>query len=93
MKRRSFLTAALATGSFLRVACEEPIGGGKRYPAYRYRLTVAVETPEGLRTGSSVLKVRTQRGSKYAIPNAGWVSSRAKGEAVTGLGRPGTLRV
>ena len=31
-------------------------------PDYRYRLTVEVETPEGLRSGSSVIEVKQSMG-------------------------------
>jgi len=67
-------------------ACSE------RLPTYRYRMTVEVETPEGLRTASSVIEVRTIRGSGFPGPEAAGISSRAIGEAVAvDLGRRGTL--
>lgn len=47
-------------------------------PAYRYRLTVEVETPEGLRTGSSVIEVET---SESSFPHSS-VNHRVRGEAV-----------
>ena len=47
-------------------------------PAYRYRLTVEVETPEGLRTGSSVIEVET---SESSFPHS-TVNHRVRGEAV-----------
>lgn len=46
---------------------------------YRYRITVEVDTPQGLRNGSSVWEVRQWRGS--GIPNRG-IRSRVRGEAV-----------
>lgn len=51
-------------------------------PTYRYRLTVEVETPEGLRTGSSVIEVDTRQ-TRFALnPSAAGVSERVRGEAV-----------
>lgn len=47
-------------------------------PAYRYRLTVEVETPEGLRSGSSVIEVET---SESSFPHS-TVNHRLRGEAV-----------
>lgn len=49
-------------------------------PTYRYRLTVEVETPEGLRTGSSVIEVETSRSG--GIPTPGAMYHRVRGEAV-----------
>jgi hypothetical protein len=70
----------------------ETIGSGKVYPTYRYRLTVEVDTPEGLKTGSSVIEVATRVAGKMAIPSPGAVSHRVRGEAVAvDLGNAGTL--
>lgn len=52
-------------------------------PTYRYRLTVEVDTPAGLRTGSSVIEVDTQVAGKYSIPVPGRVTNRVRGEAVS----------
>lgn len=49
-------------------------------PDYRYRLTVEVETPEGLKAGSSVIQVETA--VSRGIPTPGAVRSRVRGEAV-----------
>ncbi|MGB7373244.1 hypothetical protein [Pontixanthobacter sp.] len=51
-------------------------------PDYRYRLTVEVETPDGLKTGSSVIEVQTSIAGEYSIPTPGRVSQRLRGEAV-----------
>lgn len=65
---------------------------GDRLPDYRYRLTVEVETPEGLRTGSSVIEVSTTVAGRNSIPTPGAVSHRVRGEAVTvDLGARGLL--
>ena len=53
-----------------------------RTPDYRYRLTVEVDTPQGLRTGSSVIEVQTSVAGEYSIPSPGAVSHRVRGEAV-----------
>ena len=51
-------------------------------PDYRYRLTVEVKTPLGLRTGSSVIEVDTDVAGARTIPSPGAVSHRIRGEAV-----------
>ena len=44
---------------------------GPWFPKYRFRLTVMIETPEGMRTGSSVYEVKTSRTGEWlpASPN------------------------
>lgn len=65
---------------------------GERLPDYRYRLTVELETPEGLQTGSSVIAVSTAVAGRNSIATPGAVSHRVKGEAVAvDLGARGTL--
>lgn len=76
--------------------CALPLAGcdalGHNFPAYRYRLTVEVDTPEGLRTGSSVIEVHTSVASDYSIPTPGVVGYRVRGEAVAvDLGPRGDL--
>lgn len=64
------------------------------YPtnSFRYRLTVVVETPEGLRTGSGVVEATAR--SQPAFGSASSVLTTAKGEAVTvDLGARGLLFV
>lgn len=61
-------------------------------PDYRYRLTVEIETSEGVRTGSSVIEVSTAVAGRNSIPTPGVVSHRLRGEAVTvDLGTRGLL--
>ena len=55
------------------------VGCGERLPTYRYKITVEVETPEGLRTGSAVREVRSGCGP---TPSAVRASLRMRGEAV-----------
>lgn len=50
-------------------------------PDYRYRLTVEVDTPQGVRTGSSVIRVASNVASKFAS-SPGKVTNQIKGEAV-----------
>ncbi len=52
-----------------------------RTPDYRFRLTVEVETPDGLKSGSSVIEVETDVASEYAIPTPGRVSTNVRGQA------------
>ncbi len=67
-------------------------GCGRRLPTYRYRMTVEVETPEGLKTGSSVIEVRTTNSPAFPGPEAGGTRTRVKGEAViVDLGEAGLL--
>jgi hypothetical protein len=78
--RRQFLAqtaVALALPLFL-TACD-----GQSLPSYRYRLTVEVETPQGLKTGSSVIEVNTHyNGKGFPGPEAGGTAKSARGEAV-----------
>ncbi|TFI56472.1 hypothetical protein E2493_20030 [Sphingomonas parva] len=53
-------------------------------PSYRYELTVEIDTPEGLRKGSSVLEVHAQKEFRL-LPNFQGQSVLAEGEAVTVL--------
>ena len=47
----------------------------------RYRLTVVVETPDGLRTGSSVVEVRGALSRDFPGPEAGGFRMNSRGEA------------
>ena len=71
-----FLAGGVAAGSMLG-AC----GSAPSMPDYRYRLKVEIETPQGLRTGSSVIEVsnhleRSINGGGYSF------IYKARGEAV-----------
>lgn len=62
----------------------------RNFPTYHYRLTVEVDTPKGLRTGSSVIEVRT--GAVHLGGIGGGASAEVSGEAVTvDLGARGLL--
>jgi len=71
----------LASGAVLMAAMLS--GCSRALPTYRYRLTVEVDTPQGLRSGSSVIEVRTfDQGSGFPGPEAGGLRMGAIGEAV-----------
>jgi len=56
--------------------------GGPTY-SYRYRLTIEVDTPEGLKSGSSVIETTVRDDTEsWGPPEARMVRSRTKGEAV-----------
>lgn len=55
----------------------------QRPPTFRYRLTVEIQTPYGLKAGSSVIEVTTvDQGKGFPGPEAGGVRRDAKGQAV-----------
>ena len=58
------------------------IGCADVTPAYRYRLTVEVDTPRGPRTGSGVVEVRTSATGSDAVPLPKAVGVAVRGEAV-----------
>ncbi|MEL7319855.1 MAG: hypothetical protein AAFN04_14585, partial [Pseudomonadota bacterium] len=51
-------------------------------PDYRYRLTVEVDTPEGLKMGSSVIEVKQTLMRPGSSPRSRGVSRKVRGEAV-----------
>ncbi|WP_298309262.1 hypothetical protein [uncultured Erythrobacter sp.] len=51
-------------------------------PSFRYRLTVEVDTPDGLQTGSSVIEVNATESPSGAVVLDGGARARARGEAV-----------
>lgn len=58
-------------------------GCAKRLPTIRYQMTVEVDTPEGLRSGSSVIEVESwDLGKGFPGPEAGGIRRNATGEAV-----------
>ncbi len=52
------------------------------YTTYRYRLTVEVDTPDGLRTGSNVIEVRGERNGPNVIDSPSLLLVHVRGEAV-----------
>ena len=86
MGRGFVLSCAASLAALMLSAC------GDDTPTYRYRMTVEVETPEGLKTGSSVIEVSTDVASEYTIPTPGKVTNRVRGEAAAvDLGERGVL--
>jgi hypothetical protein len=69
----------LALGALVLVSCAF---AEDKAPDYRYRLTVEVDTPEGLKTGSSVIEVRQNMGRSGSSPLHSQIYRHAKGEAV-----------
>ncbi len=90
--QRRFILKSFGAALVFALAGCNPLSGGKRYPDYRYRLTVTVNTPEGLRSGSSVIQVETFVAGPNSIPQPNKLSTRVRGEAVTvDLGERGVL--
>ena len=56
LNRRAFSSALVGICVTAAIGCAAQ---NEECPPYRYRLTLAVDTPEGVRTGSSVIEVRT----------------------------------
>lgn len=67
---------------FVAISAVAALAGCSQSETYRYRMTVEVETPQGLRTGSSVIQVRTSKGPAFPGPEAATLSTGIRGEAV-----------
>jgi hypothetical protein len=77
MRRRKMLGAACAVaGALMLAGC-----GSSGERSYRFRMTVEADTPQGLRSGSSVMEVVAERQQQFA-PEARPLVSGLKGEAV-----------
>lgn len=58
-------------------------GCSRALPTYRYRMTVDVQTPEGVKHGSSVIEIRNvDKGRGFPGPEAGGIDQTVVGEAV-----------
>ncbi len=77
MSRRSILPL-LALGLFTASCSESDLATD-----YRYRLSVEVETPQGLRSGSSVIEVEQSMGRSAGTGFGKRINRRARGEAVS----------
>ena len=77
IKRRAFLETALGPAAFATLSACNPF-----HPSatIRYRMMVEVDTPQGLKTGSSVIETIFKKGSKMG--DAGGISYHYRGEAV-----------
>jgi hypothetical protein len=91
--RRAMLGVALVGAAFTAAGCGVVVkDGSKHYPDYRYRLSVEVDTPEGVKRGSSVIEVSTYVSGKYTIPDPGKLFTKVRGDAVTvDLGTRGVM--
>jgi len=76
---RMIQAAWLALAALTLPACT---AAEDKAPDYRYRLTVEVETPEGLKTGSSVIEVKQRFVRPGMSPSAWAIERRIRGEAV-----------
>ena len=81
---RNVLAALACAGAALPLA-------GCTSTTIRYRLTLEVDTPEGVRTGSGVIEVKYVKLGQTLGASAEW-KAEVRGEAVTvDLGERGTL--
>jgi hypothetical protein len=71
--------ALLALGALVLASC---VFAEDKAPDYRYRLTVEVDTPEGVKTGSSVIAVEQSLSRSTAAPAKVGVQRKVRGEAV-----------
>jgi hypothetical protein len=76
---RILQAAWLALGALVLASCAF---AEDKAPDYRYRLTVEVDTPEGVKTGSSVIEVRQTLVRAGGSPANHAVERRVRGEAV-----------
>jgi len=89
MNRRELLGAALGAATLLLAACDTSVTG-RLFEPIRYKLTAVVETPQGLRSGHSVLEYRgSMAGSMFgAMAGSGF---SVRGEAVAVDVAPGQV--
>lgn len=74
-----FMTRTFFVIAFLTLILS---GCSEELPTYRYELTVEVDTPEGVRTGSSVIEVRSVVRTGLPGPEQGGTYRYVAGEAV-----------
>ena len=78
ISRRSCICAIASLALFGAAACN----ASDDTPTYRYRLTVEVDTPAGVRSGSSVIEVEQRLGRPMSNPGGMAIDRRARGQAV-----------
>lgn len=78
MRRRGFLWGCAAVSILSQSGCS----AAKEVPTYRYRLSVEVDTPDGLRTGSSVIEVQQRLVRPGSSPGHTAIVRRVRGQAV-----------
>ncbi len=76
MTRRGMIGLLAGLASGLALAGCGLFGGN----SYRYKMTVEVETPQGLKTGFAVREITYTKGIR--LPDASGVSAKQRGEAV-----------
>lgn len=79
---RIIQSAWLALAAIILSGCAVAEEAEDKAPDYRYRLTVEVETPEGLKTGSSVIEVQQSIGRTTMDGFGELLILRIRGEAV-----------
>lgn len=74
----------LCGGLSVGIVCPMLLSACYRHlPSYRYRLSVVVETPCGIKSGSSVIEIgSTDKGRGFPGPEAGGIDTDIAGEAV-----------
>jgi hypothetical protein len=83
INRRGFALCALLGAAALALGgCGENQSGGRKVEELRYRLMVEVDTPEGLKSGSSVIAVRAVKNPDWLTPEGRGYRYSFKGEAV-----------
>jgi hypothetical protein len=89
--KASFLKAVLSFAVLTLLAAPLTARAGLSSGKWRYKMTVEVETPEGVKTGSAVREVSVQQKPNLVREMAG-VDVKVKGEAVVvDLGKRGIL--
>jgi hypothetical protein len=90
--KASFPKAVLSFAVLALLAVPLEARAGLFSDSWRYKMTVEVETPEGLKTGSAVREVTTTRLGGLINPQMGSVKVQVQGEAVAvDLGKRGIL--
>ena len=100
MKRRDALAGALGLAAMLAVSgCGSSDTFGRSYTPIRYKLTAEVETPQGVKSGYSVIEVQwgmtgsmfgTQGGSSFNVTGEAVAVDVAPGETLFALLRSNT---
>lgn len=85
------MRGVLLVATIIVAGCGLIVAGCANYHTYRYRLTLEVETPAGIKTGTGVYEVSVSSGKPNLISPGGTAGS-VKGEAISiDLGPSGRL--
>lgn len=82
-RRRTITASALLLLVATQASCSQPL------PTFRYKLTLIVDTPEGRRTGSSVVEFQSHISPAFPGPEARGFRSHIMGEAAAVEIKPG----